>query len=247
MAEINIGCGHCPWCRNGVPKHCPDRQAVGIKGVDGVFAEYVKVPQQNILTVPDNLDDQEAVIVEPLAAALEIGQQVHLTADLKTVVLGAGKLGLLIALALRTSCPDLLLIGRHDRGLDIAAAQGVRTLKTSSRQKAPFGLEPFDLVVEATGRPQGLDQALKLVRPQGTIAAKTTTRDPAPMDLARLVVNEVRLVGSRCGNFRLALSYLEHRLLDVRPLIEAEYPLADFGRALERARQPGVLKVILRP
>lgn len=249
VAEINLGCGECPRCRAGDPRHCPSRRVIGIKGWDGAFAELLKVPQSCLHPLPEGLDPREAVFTEPLAAALEITQQVHLRQEMKALVLGDGKLGLLTALALRLSCPDLLLAGRHRAKLAIAAAQGVRTLHAPEPEPLRELAQReggFDLVVEATGRTGGLNQALELVRPQGTIVAKTTVVEPSPLELARLVVNEVRLVGSRCGPFPLALQYLARRCLEVGPLVEQVYPFDEFQRALEHASQPGALKILLR-
>jgi len=247
-AEINQGCGTCPRCLAGDPRHCPDRTALGIKGWDGALAQYVLAPLANLRLVPEGVSPRVAALAEPLAAALEIGQQLHLTAGMKLLILGDGKLGLLCALGLRHQVPGLLLAGRHQAKLDLALAQGVRAILTDGPDLAELARElgGFDLVVEATGRPEGLGQALELVRPEGTIVAKTTSHEPSELDLARLVVNEVNLLGSRCGNIGLALDYLKNRWLEVEPLIEAEYPLEELSAALDHARRPGALKVLVR-
>lgn len=247
-AEINHGCGTCPRCLAGDPRHCPDRVALGIKGWDGALAHYILAPLANLRRVPEGVTARAATLAEPLAAALEIGQQVHLTAGMKVLVLGDGKLGLLCALGLRHQVPGLLLAGRHQAKLDLAMAQGVRAILAQGPDLAELAREMggFDLVVEATGRPEGLGQALELVRPEGTIVAKTTSHEPSRLDLARLVVNEINLVGSRCGNIGLALDYLRNRWVEVEPLIEAEYPLEELSAALDHARRPGALKVLVR-
>ncbi len=247
VADINLGCGECPRCRAGDPRHCPRRRVVGIKDHPGAFAEYLCLPTGNLHLVPEELADQRAVFCEPLAAALEVGQQVHLTGRTRLLVLGDGKLGLLAALGLRHWCPGLVLAGRHPDKLAVAQAQGVRTISAGDdpRELLQRLGGPFQVVVEATGRPQGLAWALELVEPEGTVVAKTTSHQPSRLDLARLVVNEVNLLGSRCGDMALALHFLAEGLVDPTPLIEATYPLARFPEALERARRPGARKVIV--
>jgi threonine dehydrogenase-like Zn-dependent dehydrogenase len=248
-AEINLGCGRCPTCLKYDARHCPNRTTLGIAGKDGAFAEYLIVPANCVHVVPDGLSDPEAVFIEPLAAALEPGQQVHLTARQSVLVLGDGKLGILCACGLRYLVPDLVLAGRHPRKLAIAAAQGVTTRHETPQQalaaalRQEFGL--FDVVIEATGRPDGLACALDLVRPEGTVVLKTTTFAPTPVNMARVVVDEVTLVGSRCGDFKLACAYLRDRMVDVMPLIEATFPFEAFPEALAAASRPGVMKVLV--
>ena len=247
VADINLGCGECPRCRAGDPRHCPRRRVVGIKDHPGAFAEYLCLPAGNLHPVPEGLADRRAVFCEPLAAALEVGQQVHLTGRTRLLVLGDGKLGLLAALGLRHWCPGLVLAGRHPDKLAVAQAQGVRAVPAGDdpRELLQRLGGPFQVVVEATGRPEGLSWALELVQPEGTVVAKTTSHQPSRLDLARLVVNEVNLLGSRCGDMALALHFLAEGLVDPTPLIEATYPLARFPEALERARRPGARKVIV--
>ncbi|WP_300160605.1 alcohol dehydrogenase catalytic domain-containing protein [Solidesulfovibrio sp.] len=243
-AEINLGCGRCHTCLTAGPRHCPDRTTLGIAGKDGAFAEYLTMPASLVHPIPEAVGDAEAVFIEPLAAALEPGQQQHLTAATRLLVLGDGKLGILCACALRRLCPDLVLAGRHERKLAIAAAQGVAVrLADAAALRTEFG--PFDVVVEATGRPDGLAFALDLVRPEGTVVLKTTTFAPTPLNMARVVVDEVRLVGSRCGDFRLAAAYLRDALVDVLPLVEAVFPFAAFPEALAAASRPGAMKVLV--
>ncbi len=248
VADINIGCGECPPCRGGDPRHCPRRRVIGIRRWPGAFAQYLLVPVQNLHPVPPGISDSEAVFSEPLAAALQISQQVHLTAGQRLAVLGDGKLGLLAALALRHYCPRLILLGHHRAKLKLAADQGVEALLLPpgpEGDKTLAGLEPFDLVVEATGQPQGIEHALALVRPGGTVVLKTTSHQHTNLDLSRVVVNEITLLGSRCGDMSLALDFLQHHRLQVEPLVEAVYPLARLSRALEHARRPGALKILL--
>ena len=248
-AEINLGCGICPTCRKFDARHCPNRTTLGIAGKDGAFAEYVTVPASVVHVVPDAVSDPQAVFIEPLAAALEPAQQLHLTARQSVLVLGDGKLGILSACGLRYLCPDIVLAGKHPAKLGIAAAQGVDTCHGAT----PAGLTAaalgkygrFDVVIEATGRPDGLACALDLVRPEGTVVLKTTTFAPASLNMARVVVDEISLVGSRCGDFRLAATYLRDRLVDVLPLVEATYPFAFFPEALAAASRPGAMKVLV--
>lgn len=242
-ADINWGCGACPVCLAADSRHCPNRTTLGIAGWDGAFAQWIVAPLGNLHAVPDAVPDREAVFAEPLAAALEVSQQVHLTAKTRMAVLGDGKLGILIACALRHLCPGLVLIGRHASKLDVAARQGVST-RLASQQKERR--ERFDVVVEATGREDGLARALDLVRPEGMIVAKTTVAGTAPLNLSRLVVDEISLVGSRCGDIALALHFLSERLVDVTPLIEAEYDLEEFPAAFARACRPGAGKILVR-
>jgi threonine dehydrogenase-like Zn-dependent dehydrogenase len=247
VCDINIGCGACEWCAKGQRRHCATRKTLGIAGWDGAFAEYVKAPLSNLYLVPDGMPDQQAVLVEPLAAALEIGQQVHITNETRLLVLGDGKLGLLAALALRMLNPRLLLVGKHRDRLDLARLLGVRTLLIDgSEDFAELARDrgPFDLVVEASGRPETANQALQLLRPEGTLVLKTTSATPAQLDLAKVVVDEIQIVGSRCGDFDLALSYLRNGWIRVDPLVEAVYPFTRFEEAFAHARS-GSLKIIV--
>lgn len=248
-ADINCGCGTCTWCLKRNPRHCSSRKVIGIAGRDGAFAEYIKIPVQNAHLVDEAISTAEAVFVEPLAAALEISQQVHITGNLRMMILGDGKLGLLIAVALRHYNPNLLLVGKHAENLAIAKKQGVNTLHIHSPAELvdplPEKLGLFDLVVEATGKADGINYALNFTRPEGTIVVKTTSHHPSQIDLARIVVDEINIVGSRCGDFDLALSFLKNRLVDVTPLIEAIYPFSEFEKAFNHARLPGARKILI--
>lgn len=247
-ADINLGCGECPQCRRHGGHHCPNRRTLGIREAQGAFAEYMVIPLVNLRPLPQGLAPEKAVFAEPLAAALRIAQQVHLGGVQRVLVLGDGKLGLLCALALRPLTGGLVLAGRHPNKLRLAQAQGVETALVSQRAgpgETTRQIGTFDLVVEATGNPQGLGLALSLVRPEGVVVAKTTSHEPSQLDLARLVVNEVRLQGSRCGDVGQALSYLAAGWLDPLPLVEAAFPFGDFPQALARARKKGALKVLV--
>ncbi len=247
-ADINIGCGACPGCAAGDARHCPERTVVGIKGRDGALAQFLALPLKNLHVIDESIPDQEAVFAEPLAAALQITQQVHITGRMRVLVQGDGKLGLLAALALRHFAPDVTLLGRHAGKLALAVRAGVSTaLLPGPDERAAFlaGLGRFDLVVEATGRPEGLDQALSLTRPRGVLVAKTTSRLPATFNLARLVVDEISLIGSRCGDTALALDFLKDRRVDVRPLATAVFPFDRVIEALDAARAPGAGKILV--
>jgi len=248
VADINYACQRCPVCAAGRQRHCPERTVLGIVNQDGAFAEFCLAPVANLVEVPAHLSDEQAVFAEPLAAGLEVGQQVHITAQDRVLVLGDGKLGLLTALGLRHLSPGLMLAGRHPEKLGIAEAQGVRTVQVP----ADRGLEelarlhgPFDLVVEASGRPETVQQAMGLVRPEGVMVVKTTSHERSNIDLAALVVNEITLMGSRCGDIALAVAHLANGLVDATPLIESRSPFAEFKDAFERARKPGARKVLI--
>ena len=242
VGEINVYCGVCPTCRAGNETHCPKRTTLGIHDRDGVLAEFFCLPVQNLHPVPDDMPDQVAVFTEPLAAACEILDQVHVHPTDRVVVLGDGKLGLLVAQVLALTGCDLTVVGRHENKLDILARRGIPT------QIGAHGLaRKVDLVVECTGQAQGFQIARELVRPRGTLVLKSTYHGLVQADLSRLVVDEIRVVGSRCGPFLAALRLLAQGLVDVQPLIEAEYPLDAAVAALEHAGRRGALKILVRP
>lgn len=244
VADINMPV--TPY--KGDPRHAAGREVLGIVDHQGTFAEYVCIPLNNLFSVPDGVTNLEAVFAEPLAAGLEPCQQIHFKADDRVLVLGDGKLGILSALGLKTVCPSITLAGKHDSKLKIAADQGIGVVKISDPENVfeHFkGQELFDYVIEATGSEKGLSQALDLVRPEGTIVAKTTSHKPSTFNLARLVVDEIKVIGSRCGNIGFALSHLEGHCIDVTRLIEAEYPFSNFAEAFELALLRGSLKVVL--
>jgi alcohol dehydrogenase len=225
VGEINLACGRCDWCRKGLGRHCPSRSVLGIRGHPGAHAAYLTLPEKNLRLVPRSISDIEAVFVEPLAAACEILDQVKIVEGMRAAVLGPGKLGRLVAQVLSHAGTRVMLLGRRDRAR----------------------LRSFDLVVEATGSSKGMQRALELVRPRGTIVWKTTHHAPAVFDAAPLVVNEVTVVGSRCGRFEPAIRLLAERSVSVADLVSCEFPLSRAGEALAAAARPGVRKVILRP
>jgi threonine dehydrogenase-like Zn-dependent dehydrogenase len=240
VGEINFGCGACPDCARGMQRHCARRTVMGILDADGAFAESIEVPLENLHVVPDRIADEAAVFVEPLAAAFEILEQVHVTPGMDCVVLGDGKLGLLAAQVLHQAGARVLAVGKHPSKLGILSRRGIATslLDAWPKKKA-------DLVVEATGSARGFEAAVLATRPRGTLVLKTTSAERAPVDLARLVVDEIRVVGSRCGSFAPALRALEAGSVDVLSLIRARVPLRDAERALAEAAKPGALKVLI--
>jgi threonine dehydrogenase-like Zn-dependent dehydrogenase len=242
VGTINLGCRRCPTCVGAGPEHCRERTVLGIAGKDGAFAECLTLPVANLLAVPDGVRDEEAVFTEPLAAALRIREQLPVAPSARTAVVGPGRLGLLIAQVLALSGAQLTVLGRRPESLELPLRLG---LPTGLAAGAPA--DGFDLVVEATGNEEGLAQALRLVRPLGTLVLKSTFEGAAAVGLTPLVVKEVRVVGSRCGPFAPALRLLAQHQVQVLPLIDAEYPLEQGLEALEHAARPGVRKVLLRP
>jgi len=242
VADINCGCGACPSCLNQDPRHCANREVLGIRGRDGAFAEYLTIAADNLHAVPERVDTLTAVFAEPLAAALEITQQLHIKHSTRIGILGGGKLGILIALGLDHFSSHVTLIGRRPSLLDLASRKGVRTVPAESGDLEMAG---FDLVVDATGNPRVLSTALELVRPEGTVVLKTTTQGTADVDLTPIAVKEISVIGSRCGDLSLALKFLEQGWITVDDLVEAVYPLQDFPKALEHASRPGTLKVLV--
>lgn len=242
VGEINCGCGKCDWCAQGLERHCFNRSTLGIWQREGCFAEYVSLPEKNLLVIPDNVTDNEAVFVEPLAAALEILEQVHIPPYKKVVVLGDGKLGLIIALALNAAGLDILLVGKHEEKLAIAAAQGVKT-KLLSELKIE---KAYDFVVEATGSITGFETSLALTKPRGTLILKSTIAASKEFNLAPIVIDEITVVGSRCGQFAPALRMLEQKRIDVNPLISDIYSIDDAVEAFERNKEKSSVKVLVK-
>ncbi len=242
VADINAGCGACDDCRTGQGHHCATRTVLGIRGRAGAFAELVAVPERCLVAVPDAVSDELAVFAEPLAAALHVLDEVDPGRPGRAVVLGDGKLGLLIARALAGAGVATTLIGRHAHKLALARAGGVTTALADA---LPAGVGGAPLVVEVTGSAEGLATALALVAPRGTVVVKTTVAGPITVDLAPVVIHELRLVGSRCGDLARAIGALARGEVDPRPLIEARYPLARAVEALAHAGRRGALKVLV--
>jgi threonine dehydrogenase-like Zn-dependent dehydrogenase len=249
VGDINAACGGCEACRAKMRRHCPRRTVLGIAGRPGVLAERFSLPVENLYAAPDAVSDEEAVFTEPLAAALEILEQVHVAPGTPAAVLGDGKLGLLIAQVLARHGCRVRLYGHHERKLALARRWGVATVRAvdGPRGEEPGG-EKFPLVVEATGAAEGFRAALSLVRPRGTLVMKSTYAPTAlpELDAAKIVVDEITLVGSRCGPIAAALRMLAQGGLDVRSLIDHRLPFAQAEEAFARAAQKGTLKVLIQ-
>lgn len=248
VADINCGCGKCNYCLEGQARHCPQRTVIGIKGRSGAFATYLTVPIVNLYKVGPNISDQEAVFAEPLAAVLRISQQTHLKATDRIAVLGDGKLGLLSALALQHFSPNISLLGKHKTKLAMAEKQNIDTQKIDPDQDRKELLKQtglFDLVVEATGKVQGLDLAIDLTKPLGRIVLKTTSHLPGQLNTASIAIKELQIIGSRCGYIPQALHFLSKKWIDLLPLIETTFPLSQFEKAFQKAQAKQSLKILV--
>ena len=243
VPEISYGCNEpdCPWCAQKLYRHCPNRHTLGIFHKDGVFAQYFTMPVEVLFEVPDNVPDEQAVFVEPLAAALEILEQHRIKPFEKVVILGDGKLGLITALALNALNIAVTLVGKHLNKLDIARAQGC---KTSLLNDFPVE-KKYDVVVEATGSISGFETALALTRPRGVLVLKSTVAASKEFNLAPVVIDEITVLGSRCGQFPAALRLLKSGRVDFSPLISAVYPADKAIEAFEKNKEKDTLKVLL--
>lgn len=244
VGEINAGCGECDLCQSGDPRHCSRRTVLGIVGRDGAHAEFLRLPRQNLLPVPDRIVDEHAVFTEPLAAACAIMERASITKEKRVAVIGDGKLGLLCAQVIALTGAPVSLIGKHQEKLRIAERRGI---ETSTVKKAAKRKKEFDVVVEASGSGSGFQMAIDLLRPRGVLVLKSTFHGTTEMNAASIVVDEISIVGSRCGRFAPALDLLNKDAIDIDSLISEEYPLLDGIHAMERAAKKGVLKVLLRP
>jgi threonine dehydrogenase-like Zn-dependent dehydrogenase len=240
VGEINAVCGHCRFCRSGQPTHCENRTVLGIVNRHGAFADYLCLPVDNLHLVPDNVPTEVATFTEPVAAALEIQQQIPLHPNNRVLVIGDGKLGQLVAQTLALTGCELLVVGRHQDKLANLEARGI---KTSLANAVTDGY--FDISVECTGNPEGFAIARRALRPRGTLVLKSTYAGNLSLDASSLVVDEITLIGSRCGPFPPALQLLATKQIDVQPLIHASYPLIEALTAFEQAQSRGVLKVLL--
>ncbi len=240
VGEINCVCGRCVCCKMEMSRHCSNRTVLGIQNRPGAFAEYVTLPESNLHLVPGTLRDDVAVFTEPLAAAFRIVEQLSLLADDRIIVLGDGKLGQLVAQTLWLYSKNIVCVGRHRWKLDLLSKLGITTALDTDTMEGQA-----DIVVEATGTPTGLNRALALVRPEGTVVLKTTCAEGFQLDAVGAVVNEVRILGSRCGPFRPALEALAMGTIETRPMISECYPLSEAVRAMARADDPDVMKIIL--
>ncbi|MBT3341783.1 MAG: alcohol dehydrogenase catalytic domain-containing protein [Gemmatimonadetes bacterium] len=239
VGEINAVCHDCDMCRARQPHHCRQRTVLGIVSRHGAFADYLTLPIENLHVVPDALSDDVAVYVEPVAAALQIQRQLSISVDDRVAVFGDGKLGLLIAQSLCPTGAQVTLVGHHDRKLELVAGRGIQTM----RQPPTSG--DYDIAIECTGSEAGFSDARACLRPQGRLVLKSTYAGQLSVDASSLVVDEIQLIGSRCGPFDEALHCLQQGLVDPLPLIEARYSLDEAVEAFQHAQRPGTLKVII--
>ena len=241
VGEINCVCGSCEFCGRGLGNHCPHRTVIGILNHDGAFAESLLVPQRNLHRVPDDMSNDLATLVEPVAAALQISEQIDLTAHRRAVVLGDGRLGNLCAQVLLSAGCDVLVVGKHAQKLARCEALGISTVLLADLAQN----RQADLVVDCTGSASGLACALSLVRPRGTVVMKTTIAGAHDLSLASIVIDEIRLIGSRCGPFAKAIAAIQAGHFNLDRFVCARYPLEDFRRAFDHARAPDALKIVL--
>lgn len=243
VGEINLGCKNCDWCAKGLERHCPNRQTLGIFNKDGCFADYVTLPLSNLLEVNEKINDETAVFVEPLAAALEILEQLHIKPYEKVCVLGDGKLGLITALALNASNIDVTLIGKHQNKLDIAKEQNVKTVLLENLTQE--NNKSFDVVVEATGRVSGFETSLSLVKPRGVLVLKSTIATGKELNLAPIVIDEITVLGSRCGQFAPALRLMEKNVIDFSKLVSSKLSFDDAVLGFEKNKEKDTIKILL--
>jgi 2-desacetyl-2-hydroxyethyl bacteriochlorophyllide A dehydrogenase len=242
VGEINLACGTCDWCARGLGRHCPTRTVLGIVKHPGAFAEFLVLPERNLHVVPDSIPTEHAVFIEPLGAACEVLDQVEIPANAPVAVLGDGKLGLLIAQVLQAHGAKVHQFGRHKEKLRIAEKRGV----TGEVAGTQMPIAEYEWVVDATGSSEGLKIAASMTRPRGTIILKSTLHGEVAIDTAPVIVNELTLVGSRCGRFEPALALLAAGKINVADMISAQLPLSQAPQAFELAANRGVLKVLLR-
>lgn len=242
VAEINCICGRCEMCQRGLANHCRRRTVLGIAGRDGVFAELVAVPERNLHVVPDSLSDEQAVFVEPLAAAFQVIKQCPIEKRMRVAVVGPGRLGALVAQVLQSTGCDLEVIGRSELALNFCEKRGIRATPVS--EMMPRG--DRDVVVECSGAPDGFELALKLLRPRGTLVLKSTYTQPKPLDLAPIVIHEFIILGSRCGPYPDAINALACGQVDVESMISRQLPLERGLEAFEKAADPRYMKILLK-
>lgn len=244
VGEINVACGECEFCLWGLGRHCPNRTVMGIVNRDGTFAEFVVLPVVNLHEVPAEVNDEAAVFVEPVAAAAEILEQMPISHARRTAVLGDGRLGLLVAQVFRHAGAQVTVIGKHASKLAVAKSLKLQVAEAGNHDLAPGS---FSVVVEATGSPSGLSEALRLVEPRGTVVMKSTFRDSATFDTAKLVVDEITLLGSRCGNFSSAIDLLRDEVVKVNGMVTKTFPLEAGLAAFDYLNDPACFKVLLAP
>ena len=243
VGEINTGCGKCDYCEKGMERHCPSRTVLGILRRNGAFAEFLSLPEKNLHVIPDSISDEQAVFVEPLAAAFEIGEQVSLQPQWGVAVVGDGRLAQLIIQVLKLKCSNITCFGRHKAKLQSLVNDGTKIkvdIDSSDEQS-------FDLVVDATGSNSGFVDAMKLIKPRGTVVLKSTVASKENLDLTPAIINEITLVGSRCGLFKPAIDALATGIVSVDFMVDSVFALENFSEAIEHAKKPDTLKVFLKP
>lgn len=257
VGEINVGCGECRLCRRGMRNHCENREVIGISGRDGSFADFLNIPEENLHVLPDDMVAERAVFVEPLAAAINVIMEVRIKPDNSVVVIGDGKLGILAAQVVRMTGADLKLVGKHQKKLSIAEWMGIESfvlvgneggdviVRDGNGREAKLIRHGYDVVIECSGSPSGLEMAKQLIMPGGRIVLKTTMKGETFIDMNHVVVNELHIIGSRCGPFQPAIRAIRKGLIEVRPLITSQFPIADWKLAFEAAQKPESLKVIM--
>jgi len=241
VGEINAGCGKCDWCLRGDARHCPTRTVLGIIGRDGAHAEFLTLPSRNLLEVPDAVSDEQAVFVEPLAAAFGITEQVEISSETKVAVIGDGKLGNLCAQSLALKSGNVVLVGKHKEKLALVRERNIEGVLLENASKLN---KTFDVVVEASGSESGFNLALDLLKPRGKLVLKSTFHGTAKWQAWRIVVDEITVVGSRCGKFAPALELLENNSVAVENLISEDLPLSEGVKGIEKAARKDVMKII---
>jgi threonine dehydrogenase-like Zn-dependent dehydrogenase len=242
VGEINAGCELCELCKNGDSRHCPHRTVLGIHGRDGAHAEFLTLPVSNLLEVPDNVSNEQAIFAEPLAAAFGITEQIEIEPHTRVAIVGDGKLGLLCAMSLALKSKNVVLIGKHREKLSVAARRNIETVLLADASKSN---RVYDVAVEASGSEAGFATALDLLKPRGKLILKSTFQGKTNLEMWRVVVDEITVVGSRCGRFAPALELLRDGKIDVANLISEEFALARGVEAMRRAGEKGVMKVVL--
>ena len=243
VGEINAGCTRCDFCLRGMERHCPSRTVLGILKRDGAFAEFLSLPEKNLHVIPDSISDEQAVFVEPLAAAFEINEQISLKPEWNVAVVGDGRLAQLIIQVIKLTCSNITCFGKHQNKLEGLIQSGI---------KIKIGIEStdeqlFDLVVEATGSNSGFTDTMKLVKPRGTVVLKSTITSRENLDLTSTIINEITLIGSRCGLFKPAIDALATGVISVNSMIDSTFSLDKFEDAIIHAKKPDTLKVFLKP
>ncbi len=243
VGEINAGCGKCNSCEKGLERHCPNRTVLGILKRNGAFAEFLSLPEKNLHVIPDSITDKQAVFIEPLAAAFEINEQISLQPQWNVAVVGDGKLAQLIIQVLKLTCSNITCFGKHKSKLE-GLVNGGTKIKIGI---ASMDEQSFDLVIEATGNNSGFSDSMKLIKPRGTVVLKSTIASKKNLDLTPTVVNEITLIGSRCGLFKPAIDALANGIISVDSMADAVFPLNEFSKAIEHAKKPDTMKVFLKP